>query len=136
MLTVRHVNGDFQTVWQAMRDFTDQRTPETPDELWFVEHPPVFTQGLSGKSEHLLRDIQRVLKREVEVVAVEGFSPSQALRTSMSADLGPRKPAHKQQQRAPKHARRPHHQAAKPSHHAGAPTRRPQGAKPKRFGQR
>ena len=86
--------------------------------------------------EHLLRDIQRVLKREVEVVAVEGFSPSQALRTSMSADLGPRKPAHKQQQRAPKHARRPHHQAAKPSHHAGAPTRRPQGAKPKRFGQR
>lgn len=46
--------GDFQTVWQAMRDFTDQRTPETPDELWFVEHPPVFTLGQAGKPEHIL----------------------------------------------------------------------------------
>ncbi|WP_370690132.1 lipoyl(octanoyl) transferase LipB [Fluviicoccus sp.] len=46
--------GDFQTVWQAMRDFTDQRTPETPDELWFVEHPPVFTLGQAGKTEHIL----------------------------------------------------------------------------------
>ncbi|HEX5360656.1 MAG TPA: lipoyl(octanoyl) transferase LipB [Fluviicoccus sp.] len=54
MLTVRHVNGDFQTVWQAMRDFTDQRTPETPDELWFVQHPPVFTLGQAGKPEHIL----------------------------------------------------------------------------------
>ena len=54
MLTVRHVSGDFQTVWQAMRDFTDQRTPETPDELWFVRHPPVFTLGQAGKPEHIL----------------------------------------------------------------------------------
>lgn len=54
MLTVRHVSGDFQTVWQAMRDFTDQRTPETPDELWFVQHPPVFTLGQAGKPEHIL----------------------------------------------------------------------------------
>ena len=46
--------GDFQAVWQAMRDFTDQRTPETPDELWFVEHPPVFTLGQAGKPEHIL----------------------------------------------------------------------------------
>ncbi|MDO8331240.1 MAG: lipoyl(octanoyl) transferase LipB [Fluviicoccus sp.] len=54
MLIVRHMAGDFQTVWQAMRDFTDQRTPETPDELWFVEHPPVFTLGQAGKTEHIL----------------------------------------------------------------------------------
>ncbi len=54
MLTIRHVSGDFQTVWQAMRDFTDQRTPETPDELWFVRHPPVFTLGQAGKPEHIL----------------------------------------------------------------------------------
>lgn len=37
-----------------MTDFTNQRTPETPDELWLVEHAPVFTQGQAGKPEHLL----------------------------------------------------------------------------------
>ncbi|HET7843675.1 MAG TPA: DEAD/DEAH box helicase [Xanthomonadales bacterium] len=85
--------------------------------------------------EHLLRDIQRVLKREVEVAVVDGFSPSQSLRTSMTADLGPRKPAHQQKQRPPKHAHRAHgHASAKPSHHAGAPTRRAPAKK--RFGQR
>lgn len=40
-----------------MQAFTAARTPETPDELWLCEHPPVFTQGLAGKPEHLLRDI-------------------------------------------------------------------------------
>lgn len=54
MLIVQNMAGDFQTIWQAMRDFTDQRTPETPDELWFVEHPPVFTLGQAGKPEHIL----------------------------------------------------------------------------------
>lgn len=37
-----------------MTGFTNQRTPETPDQLWLVEHPPVFTQGQAGKAEHLL----------------------------------------------------------------------------------
>ena len=45
---------DYQTSWQAMTDFTKQRAPETVDQLWLVEHPPVFTQGQAGKSEHLL----------------------------------------------------------------------------------
>ena len=40
-----------------MRDFTAKRTAETPDELWIVEHPPVYTLGQAGKPEHLLRDI-------------------------------------------------------------------------------
>ena len=40
-----------------MQAFTAQRMAETPDELWLCEHPPVFTQGLAGKPEHLLRDI-------------------------------------------------------------------------------
>ena len=40
-----------------MQDFTARRQPETPDELWLCEHPPVFTQGLAGKPEHLLADI-------------------------------------------------------------------------------
>lgn len=38
----------------AMHQFTDQRNDDTPDEIWLVEHPPVFTQGQAGKSEHLL----------------------------------------------------------------------------------
>ena len=37
-----------------MRAFTEARTPETPDELWICEHPPVYTQGLAGKAEHVI----------------------------------------------------------------------------------
>jgi lipoyl(octanoyl) transferase len=37
----------------AMQDFTAARTPQTPDELWLCEHPPVFTQGLAGRAEHV-----------------------------------------------------------------------------------
>lgn len=40
--------------WEAMRAFTDGRSAETPDELWLLEHPPVYTQGLAGKPEHVL----------------------------------------------------------------------------------
>ena len=39
---------------QAMRAFTETRGPDTPDEIWLVEHDPVYTQGLAGKPEHLL----------------------------------------------------------------------------------
>jgi len=41
-------------VWQAMQEFTDTRDENTLDEIWLVEHDPVFTQGLAGKAEHLL----------------------------------------------------------------------------------
>lgn len=41
-------------VSQAMHDFTNQRDGDTPDEIWLVEHLPVFTQGQAGKAEHLL----------------------------------------------------------------------------------
>lgn len=41
-------------ILEAMRDFTDQRTEETPDELWFLEHEAVFTLGQAGKKEHIL----------------------------------------------------------------------------------
>ncbi len=47
-------NTDYKKVWQAMQTFTDNRDEDTHDELWFVEHPPVFTQGQAGKEEHLL----------------------------------------------------------------------------------
>src|SRR3990167_586544 len=42
-------------IWEAMREFTLQRTPETPDELWLLEHEPVFTLGQAGKQEHILK---------------------------------------------------------------------------------
>lgn len=45
---------DYETVWHAMKDFTDSRDENSPDELWLVEHPAVFTQGQAGKEEHLL----------------------------------------------------------------------------------
>jgi lipoyl(octanoyl) transferase len=48
---------EYEPTWRAMQDFTAQRGPETPDEIWLCEHPPVFTQGLAGKPEHLLHDI-------------------------------------------------------------------------------
>ena len=45
---------DYEPVWRAMQAFTDQRDDNTPDELWLVEHPPVFTQGQAGRAEHIL----------------------------------------------------------------------------------
>ncbi len=45
---------DYQPVFEAMKVFTTARDESTPDELWLLEHPPVFTQGLNGKPEHLL----------------------------------------------------------------------------------
>ena len=41
-------------IWQAMQEFTNNRNTETADEIWLVEHHPVFTQGQAGKEEHLL----------------------------------------------------------------------------------
>jgi len=47
----------YAPTFAAMQEFTAARMPDTPDEIWLCEHPPVFTQGLSGKAEHLLQDI-------------------------------------------------------------------------------
>ena len=48
---------DYAPTWRAMMDFTATRGDDTPDELWLVEHPPVYTLGQAGKPEHLLRDV-------------------------------------------------------------------------------
>ncbi|MGI2258725.1 lipoyl(octanoyl) transferase LipB [Shewanella sp. GXUN23E] len=54
-LQVRHLGRqDYETVWHAMQHYTDNRDEHSPDELWLVEHPPVFTQGQAGKAEHIL----------------------------------------------------------------------------------
>lgn len=44
----------YEATAHAMRDFTEARTPDTADQIWLVEHDPVYTQGLAGKPEHLL----------------------------------------------------------------------------------
>lgn len=46
--------ADYQTVWAAMRDFTETRNETTADEIWLLQHPRVFTQGQAGKAEHVL----------------------------------------------------------------------------------
>lgn len=54
-LIVRNLGlAEYVPVWEAMQRFTDQRDENTADEIWFLEHPPVFTQGQAGKAEHLL----------------------------------------------------------------------------------
>ena len=45
---------DYEPTWRAMQAFTEQRDADTPDEIWLLEHPPVFTQGMNGKAEHVL----------------------------------------------------------------------------------
>ena len=44
----------YAATWEAMSNFTNNRGPDTPDELWLLEHDPVFTQGQAGKAEHVL----------------------------------------------------------------------------------
>ncbi len=44
----------YEPTWRQMQQFTDQRDASTQDEIWLVEHPPVFTLGMNGKPEHLL----------------------------------------------------------------------------------
>lgn len=52
---IRHLGrADYAPTWQAMRAFTDSRGADSTDELWVVEHPPVFTLGQAGRREHLL----------------------------------------------------------------------------------
>ena len=47
---------EYQPTWDAMKQFTANRTPDTRDEIWLLQHPSVYTQGLAGKPEHLLRN--------------------------------------------------------------------------------
>lgn len=54
-LVVRQLGRvEYEPVWRAMQDFTARRDAESPDELWLLEHPPVYTLGQAGKPEHLI----------------------------------------------------------------------------------
>jgi lipoyl(octanoyl) transferase len=55
----------YEPVWHAMQRFTNERGSNAADEIWLVEHPPVFTQGQAGKAEHLL------LPGDIPVVQVD-----------------------------------------------------------------
>lgn len=57
--------ADYEPTWRAMQAFTAARDETTPDELWVLEHPPVFTLGQAGKREHLLQ------ATDIPVVAID-----------------------------------------------------------------
>ena len=65
MKTVQLSLADYAPVFEAMKAFNDTRNEATEDELWVVEHPPVFTQGLAGKPEHLL------IRDDIPVVQID-----------------------------------------------------------------
>jgi len=56
---------EYQPVWQAMQDFTLARNSHTVDELWVVEHPPIFTLGRNGKESHILN------KSDIPIIKVD-----------------------------------------------------------------
>lgn len=58
MTLVRNLGRqDYAETFAAMRDFNNERSPDSDDQIWLVEHSPVYTQGLAGKPEHLLHDV-------------------------------------------------------------------------------
>ena len=65
MKTVHLGRCDYAPVFEEMKRFNDVRTADTEDELWVVEHNPVFTQGLAGKPEHLL------IRDDIPVVQID-----------------------------------------------------------------
>ncbi len=56
LIAVRKLGlADYGPTWRAMQDFTAARTADTPDEIWLLQHPPIYTLGVAGKPEHLPR---------------------------------------------------------------------------------
>lgn len=55
-ILIRHLSGlqDYQFIWKLMQQFTQERTESSMDEIWTLEHLPIFTQGQNGKNEHIL----------------------------------------------------------------------------------
>jgi lipoyl(octanoyl) transferase len=53
-------SADYEATWRAMREFTVARTADTFDEIWLLEHPPVYTLGVAGRGEHLPRGVSSI----------------------------------------------------------------------------
>ena len=54
-LNIRYLGrNDYEPIWQRMREYTENRDENSADEIWLLEHPPIFTQGQNGRSEHVL----------------------------------------------------------------------------------
>lgn len=70
---------EYASTWRAMQAFTAARDAATPDELWLLEHPPVFTQGLAGRAEHLLRETGIPLVRSDRGGQITYHGPGQAV---------------------------------------------------------
>ena len=77
----------YEPTWLAMQHFTDSRADSTPDELWFVEHPPVFTLGLNASREHVLAP------GDIPVVANRSRWSGDLSRSGSAGDLSAAEPA-------------------------------------------
>ncbi len=77
---VRHLGlAEYAPTYQAMRRFTDSRGTTTPDELWVLEHPPVYTVGIAGRTEHFPRSGKVPVERIDRGGQITYHGPGQAI---------------------------------------------------------
>jgi lipoyl(octanoyl) transferase len=77
---VRHLGlADYVPTYEAMRRFTDSRGTKTPDELWVLEHPPVYTVGIAGREKHFPRESAIPLERVDRGGQITYHGPGQAI---------------------------------------------------------
>lgn len=77
---VRHLGlAEYAPTYQAMRRFTDARGTTTPDELWVLEHPPVYTVGIAGREKHFPRESAIPLERIDRGGQITYHGPGQAI---------------------------------------------------------
>ena len=69
----------YASIWEEMRSFTNNRGPSTVDEIWLLEHDPVFTLGLNGSTEHLLEKTQTPIVRTDRGGQVTWHGPGQLM---------------------------------------------------------
>jgi len=77
---IRHLGlAEYAPTYQAMRRFTDTRGTKTPDELWVLEHPPVYTVGIAGRAEHFPRSGEVPIERIDRGGQITYHGPGQAI---------------------------------------------------------
>jgi lipoyl(octanoyl) transferase len=77
---IRHLGlAEYVSTYQAMRRFTDERETNTPDELWVLEHPPVYTVGMAGRAEHFPRSGEVPIERIDRGGQITYHGPGQAI---------------------------------------------------------